>query len=245
VQVVVLVGGRVHVAVAVRVDEDADVPGHVSQRPEAALVGVVAVHGVAHGDRRPGLRVVGAVLLVHPHHELASGLVVHHLGPLDVCRAELRVARLGEHVVAELPVDEVRRPVGRDVPERVVRVPVLAEPVVVLTHLDHPAAVGVQRVARRVGELGRVDDGLGLGLGGDRAYSGRQYAGQGSEGSMKTPHRYHTPSSQCRGSGVVQGGAVVRSRRAGTPFPGSPLAQNFGVRRRRRQPFTVNPWSVP
>src|SRR5690606_15918555 len=112
VQVVVLIGRGDHVPGAVVVDERGDVAGHVAERPEAAQVGVVPVHGGGDRHRGAGLAVVAAVLLVHPHHELPGARVVDDLGPFDVGHLQLGGAGLGEHVVAELPVAQVGRPVG-------------------------------------------------------------------------------------------------------------------------------------
>src|SRR5690606_19723933 len=93
VQVVVLVGGRDHVAGAVVVVEG-DISRHVlAERAEAAVVGVVAVHGRGGGDGGAGLVVVRAVLLVHPHDEPAGGGVVDDLRALDVGDVELGVGR--------------------------------------------------------------------------------------------------------------------------------------------------------
>src|SRR5690606_31866627 len=83
VQVVVVVRGRDHVRGAVVVVER-DVPRHVAERAEAAVVGVRPVHGRRGGHGGAGLVVVHPVLLVHPHDEPAGGGVVDDLRPLDV-----------------------------------------------------------------------------------------------------------------------------------------------------------------
>ncbi len=122
------------------------------------MPGVVAVHGAGGRDGRPGLAVVRTVLLVHPHDELPGGGVVHDLRPLDVSGLEFRVGGLAQDVLAELPGLEVTRPVGGHVAEGVVGVSVLAEPVVVLPHLDDATAVRLHGIAVRVVELCGVVD---------------------------------------------------------------------------------------
>ena len=74
-------------------------------------------------------------------------------------------------------------------------VAVLAEPVVVATDLEHPAAVSVHDVAARVGELGAVRDGERGGVGGgpgegDKAGADqeeRQRVGEPAHQSMASP----------------------------------------------------------
>jgi hypothetical protein len=163
-QVAVLVGRRDHVrGPAVVVERD--VAGHVLvERAEAAVVRVRAVDRRRRGHRRPGLAVVRPVLLVHPHDVAPGRRVPDHLGPLDLGAAQFGRRRRGEHVVAELPVAQVGRPVHRDGPERVVGVAVLTEPVPVGPGLQDAAAVGVHPGSGRVGELNAVGDRDGCGL---------------------------------------------------------------------------------
>src|SRR5690606_20438655 len=134
----------------------------------AAVVGVVAVHGRGGGDGGAGLVVVRAVLLVHPHDEPAGGGVVDDLRALDVGDVELGVGRLGEDVVAELPVLQVGGPVDGDGPEGVVGIAVLAEPVVIAAVAQHAAAVGVQDITAGVAELGAILNGHRSRVGGCR-----------------------------------------------------------------------------
>ncbi len=247
VQVAVLVGGGDHVAGAVVVDVGGDVPGHLPERAEAAAPGVVAVDGGGDRDGRPGLAVVGgAALFVHPHDELSGGGVVHHLGTLDVRAGQLRVGRLRQHVPAELPGLQVGRAVRGDVAEGVVGVAVLAEPVVVRTHLDHTAAVRVQRVARGVHELGPVGDRHGdrLGLPGALEQGGAQGQCGGADGRSQTQHvhfvlRSTTRPRADRGAADRPTGAADRAAAAApTPPPGP---GGDGDRSRARRGWGVAP----
>ncbi len=90
---------------------------------------------------------------MHPHHILARGRVVDDFGSFDVGSIQFNSRFLGQHVVAEFPIDEIGRSVTRHREERAIGISIFAKPVVVPANLDDAAAMGLDGIPRCVGPL--------------------------------------------------------------------------------------------